>query len=90
MKYIPKRGPSKKRWSKIWDEGEFLYNVDNREIWIGDGKTPGGKYVGKLPADMTFIEAFDKCKAQKKEARLKEIDRLKKTWYGRIKLWLLY
>lgn len=48
------RGLESQRATVTPKEGEFIYTTDNKEVFIGDGTTPGGNSVGTLKTTGTI------------------------------------
>lgn len=45
MALLIRRGTDAERTGKVFQEGELIYTTDTKEVYIGDGVTPGGKSV---------------------------------------------
>ena len=58
MSYIfyPKRGLEASRLDVLPEYGEFIYTRDERKLYIGDGKTKGGIFIGNMPKEVTLFD----------------------------------
>lgn len=50
---ILKRGADEYRCNAIFRKSEIVFTTDTRKVYIGDGMTIGGLYVGDIPAEIT-------------------------------------
>ena len=65
IQFLPKRGQEKDRMNITPELNELIYTLDERKVYIGDGITKGGLYLGKLPKEVDGIWKI-KIKEQKK------------------------
>jgi hypothetical protein len=46
VKFKVRRGTNNQRKSTIFDQGEFVYTLDNKRLYVGNGVLSGGEVVG--------------------------------------------
>ena len=79
--YLPYRGLSINRRNITPELGKFLYTLDTKEVWIGDGRTVGGMYIGYMPtlvAELIDEEIRKRKKINKKTLWQVVMEKLKK------------
>ncbi len=81
IQFVPKRGDENHRLSYTPADGEFIYVIDTRKIWVGDGKKPGGWYLGTMPKKADYIDRY--LRRIKVESRARAIWACR-PWYKRI------
>ena len=62
MIFKPKRGPLIKLKKLTPENGEMLFAIDTRELFIGDGIKLGGIYIGNVPIEITGFDVSSKSK----------------------------